>query len=99
VEYDFEAMDATMRAISEGDPGKSRYRIIGFRWQFQEFDFPLSRYYASVNGYLDAYSVRLDETVFTNITGGIGVFGSLFRYSNDYPVDPAYAGRFGYTVP
>jgi len=99
VEYAFSAMDATMRAISDGDPEKGRYRIIGFQWQFSEFDFPLSRYYASVNGYLDAYSVRLDQTVFSNISGGIGVFGSTYGYSYDYAIDPRYAEEFGYTTP
>jgi len=99
VEFDFSAMDATMAAISAGDPEKSRYRIIGFHWQFTEFDFPLSRYYASVNGYLDAYSVRLDETVFSNISGGMGVFGSTYGYPIDYAIDPRYAEEFGYTTP
>jgi hypothetical protein len=99
VEFAFSAMDAIMAAISEGDPEKSRYRIHGFRWQFTEFDFPLSRYYASVNGYMDAYSVRLDETVFSNISGGIGVFGSTYAYSIDFAIDPRYAEEFGYTTP
>jgi hypothetical protein len=99
VEFAFSAMDATMAAISDGDPEKSRYRILGFRWQFTEYDFPLSRYYSSVNGYLDAYSVRLDETVFSNISGGIGVFGSTYGYSYDYAIDSRYAEEFGYTTP
>jgi hypothetical protein len=99
VDFAFSAMDATMAAISEGDPQKSRYRILRFRWQFTEYDFPLSRYYSSVNGYMDAYSVRLDETVFSNISGGIGVFGSAFGYSVDYAIDPRYAEEFGYTSP
>jgi hypothetical protein len=99
VEYPFDALDATMLAISEGDPEKSRYRITGFTWEFSEFDFALSRYYASVNGYLDAYSVRLDQTVFSNISGGIGLFGSSCGYTERYAIDSRYAERFGYTSP
>jgi hypothetical protein len=95
-EFEFAAIDEIMRVISEGDPEKNRYVIIGLNWEFLEYDFALSRYYSTVNGYLDAYSVRLDETVYSNVSGGVGVFGSRLGYSLLYTVDANYAGRFGY---
>jgi hypothetical protein len=36
----------------------------------------LAAYYSSLNGFLDEYSVRLDEQVYSNINGGIGIFGA-----------------------
>ncbi len=96
--YRFEAIDTTLAWISAGDPEKSRYRVSGFTFELTEFDFPLSRYYASVNGYLDPYSIRLDETNYTNIAGGLGVFGSAYVSSSVYPIDQHYATTFGYGV-
>jgi hypothetical protein len=95
--FEFSAIDATMRAISEGDPEKARYRTVAFAFELIEFDFALSRYYASVNGSLDQVSVRLDETVFTNITNGRGVFGTSLANTTYYYVNDHYAALFGYS--
>jgi len=96
--FDFDAIDATMAAISEGDPDKARYRVIGFSFELIELDFALSRYYASVNGSLDQLSIRLEETVFTNITGGHGVFGTSMANSRSFTVEAEYAASFGYST-
>jgi len=40
-----------------------------------QFDDALYKYYATANPFEDRYSVRLDQPVFTNINGGLGVFG------------------------
>ena len=63
-----------------------------------ECDQALSRYYSSVNGYMDQFSVRLDERTYTNIQGGEGIFGSSTTTSMKFPVNAKYAGRFGYQV-
>jgi len=96
--FDFAAIDATMAAISEGDPDKARYRVIGFSFDLIELDFALSRYYASVNGSLDQLSIRLEETVFTNISGGHGVFGTSMANSRSFSVNAEYAASFGYSA-
>lgn len=94
--FEFAAIDATMEAIAEGEPDKSRYRVIAFVFDLVELDFPLSRYYASINGSLDQLSIRLEESVFTNITGGQGVFGTTMANSRSWEVESAYAAEFGY---
>jgi hypothetical protein len=49
-----------------------------------------------VNGYLDRYSVRTDERVYSNINGGIGIFGSRMDSDYSYPMDRKYVESFGY---
>jgi hypothetical protein len=96
ISYEFAVIDEAVAGISNGDPDKSRYRITGVSFSLAEYDFPLSRYYASVNGYLDQYSVRLDEAVYTNVSGGIGVLGSTYGFTLDLGIDSRYARSFGY---
>lgn len=96
VTFDFDAIDSAMAAISAGDPVKENYHINNFIFELIEFDSPLSHYYSSINGYLDNYSVRLDETVFSNINGGIGIFGSTHYIMRMFYISPGYAQKFGY---
>jgi hypothetical protein len=42
-----------------------------------QFDAPLYNYYSIANGFRDRNSIRLDEASYTNIIGGVGLFGSL----------------------
>jgi len=41
-----------------------------------QFDEPLYNYYKLVRGFQDPATIRLDEPDFTNIQGGLGIFGS-----------------------
>jgi hypothetical protein len=94
--YELAAIDSAMAQISAGDPDKESYTIRSIGFGILEYDFPLSRYYSSVSGYLDQFSVRLDETVFSNVNGGIGVFGSTLVTSFQFEVDKQYVQSFGY---
>jgi hypothetical protein len=96
VSFSYNAIDSAMAMISAGDSVKKNYHIVNFVFDFLEYDSPLSHYYSSINGYLDNYSVRLDETVYSNINGGIGIFGSTYFITRTFPVSPAYARKFGY---
>ncbi len=98
VSYDFEAVDSTMAKISEGDSDKSNYTILGLSFKLVEYDTPLSNYYSSTNGYLDSYSVRSDESIYSNISGGYGIFGSQFTNSFTKDIDPVYIRSFGYVT-
>jgi hypothetical protein len=96
VNFSFDAIDSAMAKISEGDSDKSKYFVQSFVFDLLEMDSPFSNYYSSINGYLDNYSVRLDEMIYSNISGGIGIFGSTFLISRVIPVSDAYAKKFGY---
>jgi hypothetical protein len=94
--YALSSFDTVMTQISADDPEKLQYKIDFLTFSLIECDRSLSRYYSSVRGYLDEYSVRLDESVFTNINGGIGVFGSYRASSINFSVNLAYVHLFGY---
>jgi len=98
LEYKFDAMNYALRRISEGDPDKENYKIYWFSLIVVEYDTPLSNYYSSINGYLDQFSVRLDETIYSNIRGGMGIFGTYKLNEMDYLIDEDYVHSFGYKM-
>lgn len=98
-EFTFEAFDWVMTKIGEGVEKKSDITVLWYSLSIVEFDVHLSRYYASTKGSLDSYSVRLDEFIYSNVHGGIGIFGSSYLNLYELPIDPAYAKKFGYRAP
>jgi hypothetical protein len=46
-----------------------------------QVDPGLYNYYKLANGFLDSYSVRMDQPDYTNIKGGLGVFGAMVEDS------------------
>jgi hypothetical protein len=97
ITYEFDAIDSAMAQISEGDPDKRSYRIISIVFEMLEFDPELSKYYASTHGYLDNFSIRLDETTYSNIEGGIGIIGSKLQTNLRFEVNHTYISLFGYS--
>jgi len=57
----------------------------------------LSKYYNSTNRSLDTYSVKLNETDYSNITNGYGIFGAYVRKYAGIRFTHAYIESFGYT--
>lgn len=96
VSYTFNAIDSAMAMLSAGDTMKENYTIKNFIFALLEFDTPLSYYYSSINGYLDNYSIRLDESTYSNIRGGLGIFGSTFYIARSFSVSGQYVQKFGY---
>jgi hypothetical protein len=58
-------------------------------------DRGLYNYYSIVHGFQDAFSIRSDEPDFSNIRGGLGVFGSMSRQSMTITVSDTLGRRFG----
>ncbi len=96
IEYSFASIDSVVKNISLGDSVKSDYTIDRFSFYVIEYDKHLSNFYSSTNGYMDFYSIRLDETTYTNISGGIGIFGTSMFNSSRFDIDRNYAASFGY---
>lgn len=59
-----------------------------------EMDRALSNYYESIHGSADSYSISLDQPVYSNISGGLGIFGSKRTISKWWNLDPNYIARF-----
>ncbi|MCA0387464.1 MAG: hypothetical protein LCH52_03120 [Bacteroidetes bacterium] len=96
--YELASFDWAMNKISEGVEDKSQFRALHVIFESTEYDAPLSFYYSSVNGFLDNFSLRLDEQVFTNISGGYGLFGTYFTSTYQEEFDSRYVTKFGYRI-
>ena len=94
--FDFEAIDWAMAQVSGGDPQKRNYGIHSVRLEMLEYDAALSKYYSSLNGSLDQFSIRIDQLVFSNVGGGIGIFGSSFDNQYTFDLDFSFVTSFGY---
>ena len=92
-----ETIDKAMELISKGDDDKSRYEILSCIAEVLSLNEELSFYYNGTARSGDIYSVKLDETDYSNIENGSGLFGvymrtySLLRFKHDY------IKSFGYT--
>jgi hypothetical protein len=96
--YDLSCFDWAMNKISEGESNKSLFRAVHIIFSTTEYDAPLSFYYSSVNGFLDNFSLRLDEQVFSNVAGGYGIFGTYFTTNYQEEFDSRYVEKFGYRI-
>lgn len=96
LKYNFDAITKTLQDISEGIPDKNSIVIQNIVLSITELDKELSAYYSSLNGYMDNYSVRLDEQVYSNINGGLGIFGSYRTTSATHFMDKAFVNSLGY---
>lgn len=97
-EYNFDCFDSVMTQISAGDSLKQNYIIGNITLGIIEYERNLASYYSSINGYLDNFSIRLDESVYTNVSGGFGVFGACTPTYQSFNINRVYAESFGYTV-
>lgn len=95
-QFRYDAIDSALVSISRGDPAKNTYRILRANFRVITLDEHFAKYYSSTNGYLDALSVRLDEVVYSNITGGRGVFGSYMITQETFVFNQEYVESFGY---
>jgi len=95
VEYPFDVIDLAMAQISDGDPD-GYYIIHSISLRNTIFDENLSKYFSSTKGFLDENSIRLDESTYTNINGGIGVFGSMTNSVYFFGLNQSYIESFGY---
>jgi hypothetical protein len=94
--FEFAALDSAMANIAAGDLDKSKYGVHYAELDVIEYDLPLSKYYSSINGSLDQYSIRTEQSVYSNVGGGIGILGSYLIHWMTFDFDERYVHRFGY---
>lgn len=96
VTFQNSSLDSVFHQISRGDPEKSHYKIYGGVLELLVFDENLSKYYSSTNGYLDDFTIRLDENDYSNVDGGLGIFGSYVKQKRGSKIASDYISSFGY---
>jgi hypothetical protein len=89
-------INRVLDGISEGDENKRNYEIMFLIVELIAFDKNLSIYYSSTSTVLDEYSIKLDETDFSNIKGGFGVFGSYNKGLFTVKFQTEYLQNYGY---
>jgi hypothetical protein len=96
VRYSFEAINKTMKDLASEVSDPNSIIIKSLTLNITELNEDLSNYYSSINGFLDEYSVRLDDQVYSNINGGIGILGAYKNTTVKKFVDKSYVESFGY---
>jgi hypothetical protein len=93
-----DAISRALEEISAGDPNKDNYNILQSpAFELIALDLNLSRYVSSTNQTFDDLTVTVNESDFTNIEGGLGVFGSYTKKKyNRIKFQPGYIESFGY---
>ncbi len=92
ISYDFSAVDSAMAQVSHVE--NFDYYTGNIIFQMIEMDRALSNYYESIHGSTDSYSISLDQPVYSNISGGLGIFGSKRTISKWWNLDQTYIVRF-----
>ena len=57
--------------------GSGGYRLLGATYSLTQVEANLYKYYNLANGFQDQYSIRTDQPDYSNIQGGLGVFGAM----------------------
>lgn len=91
-----QGINKTLKSISGDDPIKSNYTITQVHFYIIGLDPSLSRYYTSLNTYENSFTIKIKPTDYTNIKGGIGIFGVRYKYTRQLLVDSLYIRSFGY---
>jgi hypothetical protein len=95
-EFSLADLNRTMKAISGDDPLKSNYTITGVQFYVTGLDPSLSRYYTGINTFENSFTIKIRPTDYSNVVGGLGVFGVRYKYTNSFAVDSVYVRSFGY---
>ncbi|MCU7495645.1 MAG: DUF4249 family protein [Ignavibacteria bacterium] len=93
---EMDAIRRTLQEISAGDPEKRNYVILSVTAAIMTMDENLSAYYSASKILDNGYSVKLDQTDFTNIEGGLGIFASFANTRFSIRLDKDYIKSFGY---
>ncbi|MDZ7766960.1 MAG: DUF4249 family protein [Melioribacteraceae bacterium] len=98
VSFNRRAIDYALRNISENNPDKNAFTVSSKAViEVLSLDENISRYYSS-SLEDNNYTVRVNETDYSNVDGGFGVFGSLYKASMKITLLPDYIESFGYKV-
>ncbi|MFA5804085.1 MAG: hypothetical protein WC879_05540 [Melioribacteraceae bacterium] len=94
--FDTLTIRRSLEEISAGDPNKQNYIVHKAVFRLLIADKNLAIYYSAQKTFLDEFSVRVTQPEFTNINGGLGIFGTLTSTQIDVPIKANYIKSFGY---
>jgi hypothetical protein len=95
--FQWSAFNRTMQELSNGQPDKSKIIVFGILVELLVLDENLSKYFSNLNGFMDDYTIQVDQTDFSNVKGGLGIFGSYIKQISGIQINQDYVRSFGYT--
>lgn len=96
INFDTLSVRKAMQEISDGDANKQNYIVDKAIFRLLVADKNLAVYYAAQKTFLDEFSVRVTQPEFSNVNGGLGIFGTLNSAQVDVEISPKYIRSFGY---
>ncbi|HPN38864.1 MAG TPA: DUF4249 family protein [Melioribacteraceae bacterium] len=99
ISYEKAALTRKIASISKGEPNSNDFAIGVFaKFSLQIYDKNLSSYFSSTNQQVGGYQVSLEQSEFSNIKGGFGLFGSYVTQVKKLILDEDYLKQFGYSI-
>lgn len=99
IHFDGAALKKAFDEISANDPNKWNYSIVSStRFELLVLDMNLSAYYSTSNSSYGEFSVKLDESDYSNITNGFGIFGSYLQQGISVSFSEEFINSFGYAL-
>lgn len=95
--FDTLAIRNTIIELSAGDLNKENYHIEGVVFRLFAFDKNFAAYYTSQKIFNEEFSVRVIQPNYSNIDGGLGIFGTVSSAKMDIFLKPDYVRSFGYS--
>lgn len=95
-QLNFEALDFAYKNIALKDTAKKNMTLQTVVTSIMEYNEDLSKYYLSTSGNREFYSIRTDKRTYSNIKGGMGIFGISIKHSKEYPFYIPYVRSLGF---
>jgi hypothetical protein len=83
VQYDTLAIRKTLLELSANDPNKQNYIIKKIVFMLNVLDYNLMTYFSSLQTFSSEFSYRGTPPDYKSISGGLGVFGSMYTIKKD----------------
>ncbi len=98
VSFDTLAFGVALREIEKDVSKRKNYKIEKALFRLLILDKNLAAYYSLQKTFLDEFSVRVNQPDFTNINGGLGIFGIYAIKQTDIQIETNYILKFGYNL-
>ena len=96
--YQLDAFDYIFSTIAEDGVPREDYKIYKAKFRVLIPDEDLATYYSAAKTFSDSFTIQVTEPEYTNITGGLGVFGSFVSSEISITINRNYTEAYGYTV-
>ncbi len=98
IAYHQSEFDIAMSEIAsdEGVSDLEDISVIRAELKLYIYDENLSAYYASVGTFQDGFTIKVDQSDFSNVNGGFGIYGAYSIKTLKVAIDREYINSYGY---